>query len=644
MEYVNNFDDHHMHTRDCGMRGGTLPQMLRHLVGNPADRDVFFYGCGISNITNENIALSMLEVFRKSGSPEQQTALIELVVFWVRDILLCHDQYSIHPRVLTNIATIVREAALAESVVRPLQLLLIRAEKQLHVNERVNMPTVEPGRHIVQAHSAAQVADAITHLWTVNFPFTHISSFYDSAKKAPLKWYSKLFNHLAAWVPQTILEVSCDKQPATVKFFLSLAKQLRVMGDFQGMFAIVAGLNHGAIQRVSSLWTSLSAKKSLLLKELNLLCSPSHKFQTYRAFASGRKGPIMPYVGLYLADIEHLTEAHERFIDPWANEAYNLQRILEAGLRLKTFFDHMKRLGNRWNANRVDDDTLKLCSAIYHERIHSENVFYYKSFQTQPLRPVFQWNFACWDDATIKMWCITECCITKEETLAQVATAIRKNGSFTSKGLRDAGVESFLDRRAILKAQTKVMARSVKIIAEKHLEQWSTEDLCFLVHMKRRPKSVFDAVYSAGWTGQIVSDFAMLDEELIRVELGITEARERRALATDLEVCRANNGISTEDTKAFVMKWNEFELEEKVAYRKNCFAQNSNFDLLDGALHRRITTARPSTVRGKPLTVARRSNSEGYAHTGRFRSRATRIGSTTSFSFSPPPKQDSLEC
>jgi hypothetical protein len=57
-------------------------------------------------------------------------------------------------------------------------------------------------------------------------------------------------------------------------------------------------------------------------------------------------------------------------------------------------------------------------------------VFYYKSLLTKPLRPPFKWNLASWDDTKIKAWCESECFITKSE----------------------AGIESFLDRRAILKA------------------------------------------------------------------------------------------------------------------------------------------------------------------------------------------------
>lgn len=662
-----------IHEFNKEIRGGTISQIVRYLVANPEDQKAFFYGYGISKIPTNEICSTILNLFRQCNVPQQQNELVKLIVFWLGDILLRHDPFSINRHMLTDIINIVNESArpLIDDV-QTLQLLLIRAQKVIWMREdSLKKPTIskittsKKSIDIIHDYSVSQVTEAVIHMWTLNFSYTHISSFYNPSNNE-LTWYSDLFNHLAAWVTQTILESPLKKQSGALKFFLNLAKQLRVNNDFQGMFAIVAGLNHGALQRIDSLWSALSTKNSLLMKELTLLCSPSQQFKSYRQFVQTRKGPFIPYIGIYLSEIMHISEL-KRFIDPWVNELYNLNRIFEAGRQLVIFFSQITNFNKqRMNqcakscAKSVNDEMETLCSLIFYTPIQPETVFYFQSMSNKPLRPTFQWNLSSWHPSKIKKWCESECCISDPEKINQIVTALQNNAYLNSKILQEAGIESFLDRRALLKAQTTEMTQYAESLANKPLCDWSNDNVCFWVHLKEYPKSILDTIYSAGWSGYSLSNLNLIDEKMLQLELGVSNVLLCQSLVLNLEQLRLLGRLTDEQLKIFIATWSEIEFAEKVAYRKNCFAQNSNYSLLSssGASTSRLSFSRSPVKKNESAKdtnhkefhkgyPTRRTNSDGEVQISKHISARASFcdsekerSSSVSFPLSTTPKQD----
>ena len=566
------------YNRDRSIQGGTLKQIILHLINNPSDQTAFFYGYQISRITTTRLSKVLRDLFQSSKSATEQSALASFVQKWIGEILIPHDACSINDELLTNIAKM-------SMTITALQLTLLKAKKLIRSGSKKPFAvpkSLEKGDQwtiIISASNVRPIADAITQLWIYRLPLTYISSFYYPTKNNELSYYSDLFNHLAVWVPQTILKFNSKKRSHTVKFFLKLAKQLRINNDFQGMFAVMAGLNHGSIQRLPDLWDSLPKKYDRLRQEMNMLCSPLNSLENYRKFVQTRKIPIVPYLGVYLSDIHHIADSHDTYIDPWNKELYNLSRILAAGRHLQTFFEYTSTL--KQETPHLCDD---LSSLIYHIPLPSENVAYFRSLTEKPLKSSFEWDLSTWTSARIKSWCETTCNITDAETINNVIFTLKTNRTLNSKNLVENGIV-MRDRKTILQAQKQELSGYAEMIRNKSLDLWSTEELCFWINMKEYPKSIVDAIFSAGWDGRTLRDKDGVDKNTLREELGVDHMRLCVTLSSDLESLRTAGGANTEAllsswSKNVLMRSRRISFSSETALLKPAARSNSDSQVL----------------------------------------------------------------
>jgi len=115
--------------------------------------------------------------------------------------------------------------------------------------------------------------------------------------------YVEYFDQVVKYVYTTILEqpdhtgrVSC------VRKFLRITEQFFAMNNFQGCFAIMAGLENTSIQRLSSVWNSLD-KESLDLKEQLMIFTNSHpQYRPYKDLLKQSTLPCIPYLGVQIMD------------------------------------------------------------------------------------------------------------------------------------------------------------------------------------------------------------------------------------------------------------------------------------------------------------------------------------------------------
>eukprot|EP01117_Protostelium_nocturnum_P010276 TRINITY_DN3695_c0_g1_i6.p1 TRINITY_DN3695_c0_g1~~TRINITY_DN3695_c0_g1_i6.p1 ORF type:complete len:908 (+),score=278.30 TRINITY_DN3695_c0_g1_i6:660-3383(+) len=118
-----------------------------------------------------------------------------------------------------------------------------------------------------------------------------------------------LFNRLSKWVTLEIL-IQSDKsiQKEVLEKFITVAKKLYKLGNFDATLAIVSGLNGFAIQRLSNLWSSLDESTYESFQKLDLLFSPVSNFKSYFSVLESFKSPVVPYIGLLLRDFTFLAE------------------------------------------------------------------------------------------------------------------------------------------------------------------------------------------------------------------------------------------------------------------------------------------------------------------------------------------------
>ncbi len=66
---------------------------------------------------------------------------------------------------------------------------------------------------------------------------------------------------------------------------------------------ILAGLGNVSIQRLKYVWAEIHEKFLRKFEELENLMSTVKNYSNYRHYIKNHKGPILPYIGIYLRDL-----------------------------------------------------------------------------------------------------------------------------------------------------------------------------------------------------------------------------------------------------------------------------------------------------------------------------------------------------
>ncbi|PRP74307.1 aimless RasGEF [Planoprotostelium fungivorum] len=146
------------------------------------------------------------------------------------------------------------------------------------------------------------------------------------------------FNRISYWVVSEILSTGNIKtQKRTVKKMITVAKECRARNNFNGLMAVIAGLN---MSFVSPFVKSLRDKWQKIIESLESFMSPEYNYKSYRAEVSRLRNlvldgkysvhhqhPLMPYMGVYLRDIYFCEESNKSTIDVNGHTAINFDKV-----------------------------------------------------------------------------------------------------------------------------------------------------------------------------------------------------------------------------------------------------------------------------------------------------------------------------
>ncbi|KAJ1441122.1 ras guanine nucleotide exchange factor domain-containing protein, partial [Ochromonadaceae sp. CCMP2298] len=92
------------------------------------------------------------------------------------------------------------------------------------------------------------------------------------------------FNGLSSWVSHTVLNKPTPGGRAEViSYFIKVASHMGGLCNFNGVMAILTGLQQGCVARLSQSWVLVTAGEKLKLTTLQTLLSGSKNYSTYRA-------------------------------------------------------------------------------------------------------------------------------------------------------------------------------------------------------------------------------------------------------------------------------------------------------------------------------------------------------------------------
>ncbi|KAK3840179.1 MAG: ras guanine nucleotide exchange factor domain-containing protein [Linnemannia elongata] len=123
------------------------------------------------------------------------------------------------------------------------------------------------------------------------------------------------FNFISSWVGTMILSQAKVKNRAKMmEKFISIAKLLRDMGNFNTTMAIIGAMNTSSIHRLMQTREQLRGKEIwTTFKDLERLMSSERSFFEYRAALKAQKLPCIPYLGVHLGDLLSISEGNKDF-------------------------------------------------------------------------------------------------------------------------------------------------------------------------------------------------------------------------------------------------------------------------------------------------------------------------------------------
>uniref|UniRef100_A0A6B2KWT1 Ras-GEF domain-containing protein n=1 Tax=Arcella intermedia TaxID=1963864 RepID=A0A6B2KWT1_9EUKA len=172
----------------------------------------------------------------------------------------------------------------------------------------LDMKSLEIARQITLVESNLYMK--IHHWELIGFNSTRKDSM---AKSKNLTAMLERNNYISNWTATLLcnLDKAKDRSKLFAKF-IDIAMELKKIGNFNGVFEILAGLNKAAIQRLAQTREILQEKHKSLYKafqDLTLLVDPKNQFASLKRAVKEAVGPCLPYVGQFLAEIAMIEEA-----------------------------------------------------------------------------------------------------------------------------------------------------------------------------------------------------------------------------------------------------------------------------------------------------------------------------------------------
>ncbi|KAK8107160.1 ras guanine nucleotide exchange factor domain-containing protein [Apiospora kogelbergensis] len=190
------------------------------------------------------------------------------------------------------------------------------------------MPLTKFRYHIFMDTSDDDIADEITRIDWVMFSsirirdlVRHVSlNAQQREKSRGMKNVNRMvshFNHIAKWVANMILMRDKAKHRAQMlEKFMSIALKLRQLNNYNGLAAVLAGINGTAIHRLAQTKALVPAEVQKRFARLVLLMGTQKSHFAYRLAWENSPLPRIPFMPLHRRDLVSAEEGSMTFVGP----------------------------------------------------------------------------------------------------------------------------------------------------------------------------------------------------------------------------------------------------------------------------------------------------------------------------------------
>ncbi len=292
---------------------GTLPECLNWLLTRVDDSALvqeassFLFGYRAFT-TSAELVRHVGQLARTAAPPERLWPFVRL---WSKLLFPDHD------RVVLQL--LLELPGLPVSLGNEIKLMLLRKVKKSTVSSGEGGAAEGFGNLMPSEWSAAVVAQQLTLIESELFYAIQFEEFLEYAAggenravgAAPnLTRVAARFNAVSYWTASQVLIRGADSlrsRAAELERFVGIMEELRQLNNFNGLMAVMAGLNNAAIVRLKDEWAQVSSEKRASFVAMEKLMDPSRNFKNYREelarVARDASKALLPYVAVHLRDV-----------------------------------------------------------------------------------------------------------------------------------------------------------------------------------------------------------------------------------------------------------------------------------------------------------------------------------------------------
>ncbi|KAJ7317636.1 hypothetical protein JRQ81_003798 [Phrynocephalus forsythii] len=156
---------------------------------------------------------------------------------------------------------------------------------------------------------------------------------FPSATTANLERFLRRFNELQFWVTTEVcLCLDVVKRAQLLRKFIKIAAHLKDQKNLNSFFAVMFGLSHSAISRLSRTWEKLPHKTRKLYGTMERMLDPSWNHRVYRLAIAKLAPPMIPFMPLLLKDMTFIHEGNRTSMENLVN--FEKLRMMAKAVRL----------------------------------------------------------------------------------------------------------------------------------------------------------------------------------------------------------------------------------------------------------------------------------------------------------------------
>lgn len=191
-----------------------------------------------------------------------------------------------------------------------------------------HLPMNKTRYHIFMDIANDDIADELTRIDWIMFSSIRIRDFVrhvslsasQKEKCRSLKNVNRMishFNHIAQWVANMILLRDKPKHRAQMlEKFMNIAVKLRQLNNYNGLAAVVAGINGTAIHRLAQTHALIPKDVKTRFARLGILMGTQKSHFAYRLAWENSPLPRIPFIPLHRRDLVSAEEGSKTFVGP----------------------------------------------------------------------------------------------------------------------------------------------------------------------------------------------------------------------------------------------------------------------------------------------------------------------------------------